>query len=370
MAAPSDTVWELEPHTAAKHEILRRYLQAWMPILSRGGFPQILYIDGFAGPGKYKNGEDGSPIIALKAALGFQPSLSAQIDFLFIEKDPARAQFLEKTIAALNLPRNFRTKVFSGETFEAVFDREYSSLLNAKGQLPPTFAFIDPFGWKGVPFEITQRIMAHQNCEVLINFMYEEINRFLSHQDQIQNYDIFFGGNEWAECKKIIEPRQRHDFIRDLYSGLLERRAGIRFVRTFEMLNKSNTTDYFLFYGTNNLLGLQKMKEAMWRVDELGDFTFSDATDPNQLVMFEREPNFRHLRRQITDEFRGQEVSVGAIKEFVLVHTAFRETHYKSKILRLMESEEQLRVVDPPPKRRKGTFSPDSLRIKFSPTAV
>ena len=45
MTAPKTTVWELEPHTRAKHAILRRYLQAWTPILSLGGFPQIAYID-------------------------------------------------------------------------------------------------------------------------------------------------------------------------------------------------------------------------------------------------------------------------------------------------------------------------------------
>ena len=65
MAAPQTTVWELEPHTRAKHAILKRYLQAWTPTLSLGGFPQIAYIDGFAGPGKYSKGEDGSPVIAL-----------------------------------------------------------------------------------------------------------------------------------------------------------------------------------------------------------------------------------------------------------------------------------------------------------------
>ena len=39
-----------------------------MPILSRGSFPEILYIDGFAGPGEYEGGEPGSPIIALETA--------------------------------------------------------------------------------------------------------------------------------------------------------------------------------------------------------------------------------------------------------------------------------------------------------------
>ena len=30
-----ETVWHLEPHTAKKHEILRRYFQAWLPILGQ-----------------------------------------------------------------------------------------------------------------------------------------------------------------------------------------------------------------------------------------------------------------------------------------------------------------------------------------------
>jgi three-Cys-motif partner protein len=61
------TVWPLEPHTAMKHEILRRYFQAWLPILAQTS-GRVVYIDGFAAPGEYRNGEDGSPVIVLKAA--------------------------------------------------------------------------------------------------------------------------------------------------------------------------------------------------------------------------------------------------------------------------------------------------------------
>ena len=44
---PKTTIWELEPHTAAKHEILRRYLQAWAPILSQGNFPHLVFVENF-----------------------------------------------------------------------------------------------------------------------------------------------------------------------------------------------------------------------------------------------------------------------------------------------------------------------------------
>ena len=67
MATPIETLWEIDPHTRAKHEILQRYLEAWFPILS-SYHHRIVYIDGFAGPGRYKGGELGSPIIALGLA--------------------------------------------------------------------------------------------------------------------------------------------------------------------------------------------------------------------------------------------------------------------------------------------------------------
>ena len=84
------------------------------------------------------------------------------------------------------------------------------------------------------------------------------------------------------------------------------------------MRNDRDVTDYYLFYATNNLLGLKKMKEVMWKVDRSGEFRFSDATDPRQLVLFDAEPQFDILRGQITRQFQGQETTIGNIEEFVL----------------------------------------------------
>ena len=58
MAQPQETVWDRDPHTGAKHEMLRRYLAAWFPILLQGGFSGVTYAEGFAGPGEYKAGEE------------------------------------------------------------------------------------------------------------------------------------------------------------------------------------------------------------------------------------------------------------------------------------------------------------------------
>jgi three-Cys-motif partner protein len=241
--APKTTVWELAPHTCAKHEILRRYLQAWTPILSHGGFPEIVYIDGFAGPGRYSKGEDGSPIIALKAALEQNIPESTRLFFLFIERDEERAAVLQEIVNSIERPERFRVKVAAGETFEKAATELLDFYRTRQRPLPPTFAFVDPFGWAGVPFTLLADILSNPSCEVLVNFMYEEINRFLAHPDQLQNFDRFFGTQDWRQC--IPQP-QRNRCLHDLYVGQL--RTSATYVRSFEMQNDAGVTDYFLFY--------------------------------------------------------------------------------------------------------------------------
>ena len=97
MANTTSIIWPLEPHTEIKHIILRRYLNSWLPIISRY-HGKIVYIDGFAGPGEYSFGQDGSPIIAIKAVLDHKFKLGAKIRMLFIEKEEDRCKFLKEKI--------------------------------------------------------------------------------------------------------------------------------------------------------------------------------------------------------------------------------------------------------------------------------
>lgn len=367
MAAPKSTVWELEPHTRAKHEILKRYLNSWAPILGQSGFKSFLYIDGFSGPGRYSKGEIGSPIIAIKTALRHSSVIQSKVLFYFVEHDKARASMLDEIINDMSLPKNFRWKVKNDE-FEVGFDELISFYRERNIPFPPTFAFIDPFGWKGVPFSIVKEILSHRSCEVFINFMYEEVNRFLSHKDQVDNFDKFFGTSEWKDGIKIVEPRERNRFLHDLYHKQLLQDANAKYVRSFEMKNASSNTDYFLFYATNSKKGIMKMKEAMWKVDESGEFQFSDATDPNQMILFSNEPNFSDLEKQIVSKFSGSRTTVEEIENFVLTNTAYRETHFKRQILRELEISDppRIEIINPLEKRRKGTFADPQLQIRFS----
>ena len=151
MSTPSDTLWELEPHTGAKHAILRRYLGAWFAIMGMTN-PRIVYLDGFCGPGRYKGGEDGSPLLAIKLALEHhQKNNLHEVTFLFVEERKDRVEHLKTELSGLAVPPSFNISVSHNQ-----FDSTLSGLLDyldTKGaKMAPAFAFIDPFGFKGAPF--------------------------------------------------------------------------------------------------------------------------------------------------------------------------------------------------------------------------
>ena len=198
--------------------------------------------------------------------------------------------------------------------------------------------------------------------------MYEEINRFLGHPDQEPNFNPFFGTHEWREGVQLDDPRSRNRFLHNLYYRQLRDVAGAGYVRSFEMRNEREVVDYYLFHATNNILGLKRMKEAMWGVDQGGEFRFSDATDPNQAVLFGNEPRFDLLERQLLAHFGGRDASVEEIEHFVVAETAFRETHYK-RVLKKLELAEPptIEVIDPPARRIRGTYPDGPLRLRVRP---
>lgn len=358
--------WAIEPHTEAKHRILVSYLNAWFPIVSRGGFPRIIYIDGFAGPGTYKEGQHGSPVLALRALAGQKIELNSGFEFHFVEREAAVASSLEASLNQLRqaglIPISAEVHVHRGMKFEEAYEAELRPRL-LRYPNAPVFALVDPFGWTGMPMRIIGDMLRRPHTEVLVNFMFEEINRFLAHEAQPGNFDALFGGLDWRQCVSLTRVR-RMRCIHDYYRDCLHSIADAKFVRSFEMRNERNLTDYFLFFATNSLKGLAKMKEAMWRVDPGGYFSFSDATDPAQTTLFGKEPDLGLLRRLLLARFTGVEPTRAQIEAFVVAETPFLASHYKA-VLKSLEREALIDVVHAPTGRKIGTFAAPEMVLRF-----
>lgn len=336
-------------------------MKAWFPILSKY-HKRILYIDGFSGPGIYSKGEKGSPLIALDIAENHIIEMQSEIVFIFIEADSERCETLKNILAEKKIPKKFKIAIHC-DKFDSKLIQILNDLEEQTKKLAPAFVFIDPFGYSQTPFSLVEKIMRNERCEVLITFVYDYINRFIGEEDRQNSYDNLFGTPDWRKVHSIENPSLRKQFLHDLYLSQLKNVAKVKYVRSFEMINKFGHTEYFMFFGTNHIEGLKQMKAAMWKVDETGEYQFSDRTDQYQTVLFKNEPDYSQLKNIILSKFKGKTVGIEELQEYILVETGFRESHYKKSILIPMEkaSPPEIEVLN---RQRIRTY-PDGCKIKF-----
>ena len=363
MADRLPTVWDIDPHTKAKHFILTRHLGGWFPILSKR-HGRIVYLDGFAGPGKYRGGEEGSPVIAIRTAITHKFPLADELVFYFVEARPDRKAHLEQVLADLypNPPRNISWHV-SGAQFADEMRSLLTDLESEGKTLAPTFAFLDPFGFKGMPMEIVARILNYPRCEALITFMASFVNRFAETEINDETLDELFGTPKWRGVSAMPDPEQRRRFLIELYTRQLETRVQGVHVRAFEMVDARNIPIYYLIFATRSQKGMEVMKGAMWAADPTGQYRFSDRTDPDQHTLLEIEDEQAWVgpaAKIVHLEFSGTRQTVERVMSFLILQTPYPP---QKKILKRLEQEGKILSVVP--RARAGTF-PDGCIIQFS----
>lgn len=369
-----DVIWEAPPHTLAKIAILKGYLLAWFQIMGRAKRKQkVLYVDGFAGPGEYTNSSQSSPIAALtaaKAALSLSGNswIAGDIHCAFIETDAERLNNLRARIEPFDNTPGLHIHSL-GKSF-------VDGLHELKSQIPspfthshPLFVFIDPFGATGAPFSVVTDILRSRGSEVLINLDADGIARiFLAKANPNRDSQLteIFGDASWQGILSENLPFQTLCYrVLDLYKAKLRKLPQVEYVFAFEMRSTrgaAETLSYFLVFASQHHLGLEKMKEAMRRIDTDGDYRFSDAKI-NQPSLF-RFDDLTPYSTELYCRFRGRVVHYSEIRKFALNETPF--TNPKG-MLKLLEDKELIAVNSSDPKRRKGTFNEDKiLSVKFA----
>lgn len=188
--------------TKAKHFILRQYLQRLAFKILR--FQDVTFVDGFSGPWECaaEDFADSSFRIAIAVLRDAQDKVHQQegirrrVRCFFSEADPIAYGRLVEAVAPFHSPANrFEILTYRGRFEDAVDDIEAFV-----GRSFP-IVFIDPTGWTGYPFDKVRVLFARPKCEVLVNFMYDHVNRFARSDDPaiVPSFDPSLGGSGWKE---------------------------------------------------------------------------------------------------------------------------------------------------------------------------
>ena len=367
MAAPKGTLWPRDDHTEGKHLVLEEYLKAWFPILGMGDAnDRILFIDGFAGPGEYTDGEEGSPVVAMRvlAEHAAKQRISTEVIFVFIENHAGRVDHLRGIVDHWRPKLPSKTKVHVLEdSFESRMTDVLQELEDQKKRMAPALVMMDPFGIKDIPLSVIQGILGNSQCEVYVTFMWEEMNRFLTTTEFEPHMDAMFGTDAWRQAADMAgSERRRHLYA--LYKAQLKS-AGAKHVLNFH-LYKGNGLRYSVFFATGHPLGSDRMKKAIWKIAPFGDFSFRGGDSDQMVMLGVAQPDYKLLSDALYRRFGNSGwVPMGDIVGFVQSdETIFHDGQVK-KQLKSMEQEGRMKV-DPTTRKRALSY-PDRCRVSFLP---
>ena len=301
--------WVYTQHAAAKHEILRRYLGAWLPILG-SAHPKLVIYDGFAGRGRYRDGEDGSPVLTFKRACeAVDAGRPQEVSIRCVEYDRDNYDHLKGVIGELHHEvvtidaRHDRFDVVANE----VADYETSF---AGGSRPHTADILlrRPVRLLRIHLETLGRLLAVKRWEVLLTFMVRDMRRFLEQPNFEAPLTEFFGGDTWRECTGA-EDREQCLLLR--FSQTVRERGIARFATPFRVFEDARRqTLYYLVHLTNEPLGMREMKKAMVRTSP--EMTFWPVTfrPPAQLALDTAEqPPYPELQHHLLATYGGQRMT-------------------------------------------------------------
>ena len=206
-----------------KHTLLEAYLQKLFLILgagSQGRFIELCYVDCFAGPwGDASEGMDGTSIaVSLRTLESCRKALEAlgvKVKFraLFVEKDDQAFERLEAYLKSAT-PQGIESACRHGD-----FVALRREILAWAGSQSFAFFFVDPKGWKDVGIEKLRMLLQRPRSEMLVNFMYNFVNRTMS-MSALQDDMVQLIGEKVNLSG--MQPNQREDRILSAYRSNLK----------------------------------------------------------------------------------------------------------------------------------------------------
>jgi three-Cys-motif partner protein len=368
----ADEKWVLDAHSAAKHEILHRYLGAWLSILGHGRagrrWNRLILVDGFAGRGRYRGGEPGSPKIMFDRAVQVVEDGHAKSVWIrCAEPNAKNFEHLEEVCAAL---QHESVKIEpTQETFVEIGSR-LAEWAEKQPSPPPIFVFVDPYGPRGVPLDLLTRLLKIERLEILLTFMVRDPSRFLLEENYEEPRNALFGGDSWRECAE--SPNRPECLMLKFKEVVLHGVAkhALPF-RVYE--DERKTILYYLVHLTNSDLGMREMKEAM--VKHKGDMTFWPVTikPPNQLELEVGEGKpYPTLKEHLRQKYAGQTLTFeDLLNDDYPSGDAWVEPQYRSAVKGMAEADEPEVVItrESPltPKGRVATSLKLPDKITFRP---
>lgn len=300
-----DQFWEQQRLPSVfKHDLLRRYLPRFAGKTGSRA-PGVVYLDGYAGRGRYQDGSPASAerILQIAEQQGMQ---GINYRLFFYERDTESYTALAGVVGEY-ATRGVQAKAIDCEVIGGL-DRVVDV---AEGM--PLFLFLDPCGL-GIPFSVLARTLSGPRAanwpptEVFLNFSLEAVRRIAGHVTSptpnlktMARLDEALGGDWWRE---LVEHGVTDSAVERIVSGFMERLGRAAGMRTLAIPVRREPTHkpvYSLVLGTRNPLGIWHFADDTARATEKWWSTFDAMKESETSGQMSLLPASYGSRRDLSD---------------------------------------------------------------------
>ena len=368
---------EQSEQSLIKARIVSKYFKQWAYVMlgtqkkSTNTNQRIAYVDLFAGPGRYDDQSKSTPLMVLETILA-DSELSDRMIMMFNDKDTANIESLKKAINEVDGIDRLKTPpvFYNMEVGDKIAN------LFSSSKLPPTFFFVDPWGYKGLSLNLVSSIIKDWGCDCVFFFNYNRINMAVDNDSVKQHMASIFGKSRLEKLRQEFrshkEPHERELIVvQELCESLKD--SGSQFVLPFRFKNDDGTrTSHHLIFLSKNFRGYEIMKEIMAcessdNTDGVANFEYNprDALYIQGSLFDMLSRPLGDLQDMLLKEYSNQSVDFMELYMAHSVDKRYIKKNYK-EVLRSMYASgmidaKSIKTNKPP---RKGTFS-DDMRITF-----
>ncbi|WP_329448277.1 three-Cys-motif partner protein TcmP (plasmid) [Streptomyces sp. NBC_01426] len=225
-----------------KHELLKRYLPQFGGMTgSRSHDKRVVYLDGYAGEGRYESGEPASAELALRIAADLQSRAGLTLECFFSESHPKSSDLLQEVV------QQYRASGVLAHAHRGEVDGVLDQVVE-RAEQEPLFLFLDPCGLllpQDRLVDVLSRKRPHKKwppTELLMNFSMMAVWRLGGHvrspqgnEKSLQRFDDVCGGTWWREYfADAVASREKEEAAQDAieavaaeYRQRLARRTGM-----------------------------------------------------------------------------------------------------------------------------------------------
>ena len=371
---PSREFFEAQTDSSEiKARIVSNYFEAWASVMA-GAVSQrpnrrIGYIDLFAGPGAYSDGKPSTPLLVLKSAIDHpRDSVRNSLVAYFNDGSKANAGALRRNIDQLpGVETLVHRPVVTSREINEKFVEEFS-----QKQLPPSFTFIDPFGYKGLSRQLIRSVSRDWGCDCVFFFNYSRINAAITNLTLEDNIKLLFG-SERVNCLRAMLPSlnpllRQAAILEALVATLKKLQPTTTHVLPFIFKSSAaDRTSHMLIFVSKHFKGYSIMKDIMAKESSTAEqgvpsFTYSSADASTPLLLPFTQP-LSDLRASLLNQFAGDERTLGQIYEAHSPDTPFVEKNYRD-VLKQLEKEGIVTGRSTRGMRKPSTY-PNHVLVKF-----